>query len=66
MNIDLNTIVTSIKNRKALFLKCLIISLIVSALIFFIIPKKYSTSIDLLPESVQPVRLWRSNWYAWI
>ena len=54
MNIDLNTIVTSIKNRKALFLKCLIISLIVSALIFFIIPKKYSTSIDLLPESVQP------------
>lgn len=54
MNIDLKIIFNSIKNRKTLFLKCFILSLISSALIFFIIPKKYSTSIDLLPERVQP------------
>jgi uncharacterized protein involved in exopolysaccharide biosynthesis len=53
MNIDLNTIFNSIKNKKTLFLKGIIFSFIISCFIFFIIPKKYSSSINLLPEKVQ-------------
>lgn len=53
MNIDLNIIFNSIKNRKVLFLKSLIFSLIASTLIFFIIPKQYSSSFHVLPEKTQ-------------
>jgi len=53
MTLDLNTIFNAIKNNKVLFLKSVIISFLISALIFFIIPKKYSSSINLLPEKVQ-------------
>jgi len=53
MNIDLNIIFSSIKNKKILFLKGIMFSFIISCLIFFLIPKKYSSSIDLLPEKVQ-------------
>tara|TARA_B100000886_G_scaffold288628_1_gene213565 strand:- start:7774 stop:8709 length:936 start_codon:yes stop_codon:yes gene_type:complete len=53
MNIDLNTIIRAIINQKRLFLKNLIVSIVISTLIFFIIPKKYSTSIHLLPDQVQ-------------
>ena len=53
MTLDLNTIFNAIKNNKVLFLKSIIISFLISVLIFFIIPKKYSSSINLLPEKVQ-------------
>ena len=53
MNIDLNTIIRALINQKRLFLKNLIVSIVISTLIFFIIPKKYSTSIHLLPDQVQ-------------
>ena len=53
MTLDLNTIFNAIKNNKVLFLKSIIISFLISILIFFIIPKKYSSSIDLLPEKAQ-------------
>ena len=53
MTLDLNTIFNAIKNNKVLFLKSIIISFLISILIFFIIHKKYSSSIDLLPEKAQ-------------
>lgn len=53
MTLDLNTIFYAIKNNKVLFLKSIIISFLISILIFFIIPKKYSSSINLLPEKAQ-------------
>ena len=53
MTLDLNTIFNAIKNNKVLFLKSIIISFLISILIFFIIPKKYSSSINLLPEKAQ-------------
>ncbi len=53
MTIDLNTIFNALKNNKVFFLKSIIISFLISVLIFFIIPKKYSSSINLLHEKVQ-------------
>ena len=53
MTIDLNTVLYAMKNNKVFFLKIVTLSFLLSFLIFFIIPKKYSASIDLLPEKVQ-------------